>query len=82
MILKSSVLLFFIAIAVDAHLFTPFDLVDNYVEDFKSHVDRIGKLAEEYRFVQQEYDTLSQEDAKLLLREFYFFSMANTYCYF
>lgn len=82
MLLKSSVLLFFIAIVVDGHLFTPFDLVDNYVEDFKSHVERMGKLAEEYRFVQQEYDTLSQEDAKLLLSEFFLEIFIDTFYLF
>lgn len=64
---KSLLLLLIAATFSAAHLFTPFDLVDNYVDQFRSHVDRMGKLAEEYRVVPEEYDVLSQEDAKLLL---------------
>lgn len=70
MLLKSSLLLLFAASIGDVHSFTPFDLVDNYVEQFEAHVDQLGKLAEEYRFVQQEYDTLSLEDSKLLLSKY------------
>lgn len=69
MLLKSSLLLLFIVSFGEAHLSTPFEIVDNYVEQFRAHVDQLTKSAEEYRAEQKEYDILSHEDAKLLLGE-------------
>lgn len=66
----SWLLLFVAAVTIgDAHLFTPFDLVDNYVDQFRLQVEKMGSISEEYRKNQhhEEYDVLQQEDAKLLL---------------
>lgn len=69
---KSSLLLFFLATTLtNAHLFHPFDLVDNYVDQFRLHVEQMGKVAEEYHFVQEEFDSLSLEDAKLLIGKYF-----------
>lgn len=67
MFAKSSWLIVFVITVCDAHSFTPFDIVDNYVDQFRLNIENVGKLAEEYRFVQEEYDSLAVEDAKLLL---------------
>lgn len=70
---KSSWLIFFVATTLcDAYLFTPFEIVDNYVDQFRSHVEETSRLAEEQRTVQPEYDSLSLEDAKLLIGELFF----------
>lgn len=75
---KSSLLLLFVATTLsDAHLFTPFDLVDNYVDQFRVHVDELGKIAERYYVIEEEYDSLSHEDAKLLLSKYSFFQLIN-----
>lgn len=70
MLLKSSLLLLFIVSIGDTHVLTPFDLVDNYVEQFRAHVDQLINFVEKYQVKEEEYDVLSLEDSKLLLSEY------------
>lgn len=82
MLLKSSLLLLFIVSFGDAIQVTPFDLVDNYVEQFRAHVDQLTRLAEEYRVKEEEYDILSLEDSKLLLSEYIFLLLLKSFLSF
>lgn len=74
MISKSKwlVVLLVSALTVSAHINAPFDLVENYVKEFQLRVEEMSRRSEEYRFVQEEYDGLAHEDAKLLIGKFQF----------
>lgn len=75
MLLKSGLLLLFIVSFGDAHSLSPFDLIDNYVEQFRAHVDQLTELAETYHFKEEDYDILQHKDSKLLLSKYISFNI-------
>lgn len=43
----------------------PFDLIDNYVQQFQSRLNELSKIAEEYRYNEQVKQQLIKEDDDL-----------------
>ncbi|KAG5900290.1 hypothetical protein JTB14_000817 [Gonioctena quinquepunctata] len=63
MITKINLLLLLVVIVQATGAFSPFDFVDNYVQNFQNELDQLTRWSDEYKFQQENYEGLLHNES-------------------